>query len=146
MNKIYAFKKFKGVEQELENEIKSLVEKEMKSSKWYLSAVSFSLLFFIGKPFFPGHELPLRCYVPNVFYLSYNVVFFVEIIMIIYIIFVVIAHDILFSSICLQVTIQFKLLGNEMKNLNLDKYSTEGEKIIFGQIKNCVIYHEYLIE
>lgn len=147
IDKIYNFKQFENITEPVLKQIDKMALKEVYWGRFYVSAVSFSLLFFIGKPFFPGHELPLRCYVPEKFFLTFNFIFVTETILLTYALFIVIAHDIVFSAICLQVCFQFKLLSEEFKKIEVDKYKIAGkENVVLEQLKSCIYYHQFLTE
>lgn len=140
------FKDINSADLLIQAKFKKYLDDTLKKSKFYLSAVSFSLLFFIGKPFFPGHELPLWCFVPDKFLLTYNLIFFMEIILVFYIIFTVIAHDIFFFNLCTKIVLQFRLLSYLLRNLDMSKFVLDRGNETFLELKNCIVYHEHLIK
>lgn len=81
-------------------------------------------------------EIALECWIPNKYFINFEMIYTIQIIFLAYIIFLIVGFDMLFATLCAHVIIQFQLLNEKIKLVDLK----DGI-----DVKKCIKQHEFLI-
>lgn len=88
-------------------------------------------------------------YLPFVIYVPdgtgyYEVIYAIEMIIMMVLLFIVCSHDCLLSTICLEISIQFKLLAHRVANMKADDDRAIARSKI--TMRECAAHHAFILE